>query len=102
MMKLCDFFDEFSEERSEFYSELDLSDAIHEYTDAAVGGLTYNELVQFTNDYGGVFKLLKKYRDHYGEIDLDDDEMHLYQMLVYCVINEYITDNYLDPESESD
>lgn len=103
MMKLSDFLDEFSEERGDdCYAELDLSDAIHEYTDTAVVNLDYKELVEITNNHGGVFKLLKKYREHYGDIDLDDDEIHLYQMLVYCLINEYITDNYLDPESESD
>jgi hypothetical protein len=97
---LNEYLEEFINSRTEY--EDDTNDAIHIFTDNIVSSLRLLECTVIIDSCGGVIKCIKNYINNYGEMDFDKDESKIYRTLCYLCINDYITENYTDAESDND
>jgi hypothetical protein len=91
----CKYDDEFDmivddimEEHNETKEEV--GDITHRRLDEYVSCNCIGKNTEIIDDFGGVFKYLKKYNDEFGDINLEQGEAHFYAVLAFVVLKELL------------
>lgn len=95
---LNEYLEEFIDNRREY--DDDIHDAIQTYTDNTVSDMKRLECMAIIDACGGSIKCIKNYVNEFGDIDFNEDEYKIYRTLCIFCINQYITENYKDVESD--